>query len=51
MKTAAEIKAQAEKEVREELERAAIEKYKTELRTKKPLWHKIMPYKLVIIRR
>lgn len=44
------IKAQAEKELRDENFRHAVDKYKEKLRAKK-WWHKIMPFKIVIIRR
>lgn len=45
-----EIKLQAEKELQEENNRILIDKMKDKLKSKK-WWHKIWPYKIVIIRR
>ena len=46
-----EILDQAKKEFEEEKRREEIEKIKAKLRIKKTLWQKIMPFKIVIIRR
>ena len=46
-----EIKKLAEKEFQEEIFRLAVEKYKERLRTKKSLWDKIFPYRIIIIRK
>lgn len=45
-----EIIAEAKKELEEEQKRSLIEAYKLKLRKKK-WWHKIMPYKIVLIKR
>lgn len=41
---------QAKKELEEELFRIAVDKYKEKL-YKRKWWHKLIPFKLVIIRR
>ncbi len=41
----------AKAELLEEKKREEIEKIKNKLRHKKPIWHKLMPFKFVIIRR
>lgn len=41
----------AKEELEQEYFRMAVEKEKNKLRNKKTLWQKIMPYKIVIIRR
>lgn len=46
-----QVKKQALKEIAEEDFRDAVNKYKEKLRNKKSLWHKIFPYKIIIIRR
>jgi hypothetical protein len=46
-----EIKSQALKEIKEEDFRKAVEKYKQKLRNKKPVWYKLFPYKIILIRR
>ena len=51
MMDTAEIKKIAEAELNEEKQREEIEKIKVKLRNKKSFWHKVMPFKVVIIRR
>jgi hypothetical protein len=45
------IKAKALQEIDEEDFREAVRQYKVKLRTKKSLWDRIFPWKLVIIRK
>lgn len=45
-----EIKAKAESEIRAEEFRKAVDAYKEKLRAKK-WWHKLFPYKIVILKR
>lgn len=45
-----QIKEQALKEIQEEDFRVAVDKYKAKLRKQK-WWHKLIPFKIVIIRR
>lgn len=46
-----DLKKIAEKELSEEYAREEIEKIKLKLRNKKPIWEKLFPFKIVIIRR
>ena len=45
------VKEQAKKELEDELFREAVEKEKEKLRGKKPFLHKLLPYKIIFIRR
>lgn len=45
------IKKQAHLEVQQELFRIAVEKYKQKIREYKPFWHRIFPYKIILLRR
>lgn len=51
MEELAEIKLQAERELKEELFREAVEKYKTKLREKRSFWDRIFPWKIIVIRK
>ena len=44
-----EIKKQAKAELEQERFREAVDKYKEELRLRKPFWDKFFPWKIVII--
>lgn len=46
-----EIRKAAEQELREEQFRAAVEKEKDRLRNRRPLWDKLFPYKVVLIKK
>lgn len=48
---AVKVKKEAEKELEEERFREAVEQMKSKLRQKKPLLHKIFPWKITIQRR
>ena len=41
----------AEEEVKAERDREEIEKIKKKLREHKPWWHRLLPFKIVIVRR
>ena len=45
------IKDQAEKELKEEEFREAVDKMKESMKNKKSLWNKLFPYKLIILRK
>lgn len=45
------IKAQAKKEIEEELFRDAVDKYKEKLRNKKSIWDRVLPYKILIVKK
>lgn len=45
------VHKQAEKELADEEFRKAVEDHKTYLRTKKPFYHKIFPWKITVTRR
>lgn len=42
---------QAEREILEEIFRAAVEKHKAKLRAKKTLWDRVFPWRIVILRK
>lgn len=46
-----EIKKQAQKELDEEQFRHAVERYKDKLRKSRSLWDKIIPFKIIIVRK
>lgn len=46
-----EIKAQALKEIKEDQFKAAVEKEKQRLLTKKSFWDKVWPWKIIILRK
>lgn len=50
MSVVQEIKEQAEKELKEEQRRHDVDSYKNKLKAKK-WWHKLLPFKIVLIRR
>lgn len=41
----------AHEELKAELHREAVEKYKQKLREKKSIWDRIFPYKLVLVKK
>jgi len=45
------IKAEARKEIKEEDFRKAVDEYKAKLRSRKTIWDKIFPYKLMIVKK
>jgi hypothetical protein len=45
------IKQQAITEIEEEDFRAAVEKYKLKLRTKRSIWDRVFPYKIIFIKK
>ena len=45
------IKKQAWKEYEYEMFRDAVEKYKSRIKTKRSLWDKIFPYKILIVKK
>lgn len=45
------IKAQAEKELADERFRKEVEKCKAKLRSRRTLWDKLFPFKIVILRK
>lgn len=45
------IKQQAKIEVEHELFREAVEAYKIKLKTKRSLWEKVFPWKIIIVKR
>ena len=45
------IKKIAQDEINEENLRAEIDKMKVKIRTYKPFWHKVFPFKIIILRR
>lgn len=46
-----EVKKQAEEELQEDLFREAVEKYKIKLRTKRSFIDRLIPFKILIIRK
>jgi hypothetical protein len=46
-----QIKKQARKEIAEEDFRKAVDEYKVKLRNRRSIWDKIIPYKIIIVRK
>jgi hypothetical protein len=45
------IKQQAQKEINEELFRNAVEKEKERIRKKQTFWDKLIPFKIIVIKK
>jgi sugar (pentulose or hexulose) kinase len=45
------VKRQAHAEYEHELFRAAVEKYKEKLRTKRSIWDRLFPWRVIIVRK
>jgi len=45
------VKLQAKKELEEEKFRLAVEQYKVKLRKRRPLWDRVFPWKIIILRK
>lgn len=46
-----DVKKQAQKELDEEYFKEAVEKYKIKLKTKRSIWDKVFPYKIMLIKK
>jgi hypothetical protein len=46
-----QIKKQARKEIAEEDFRKAVDEYKEKLRSRRSVWDRIMPFKIIILRK